>query len=89
MIESSLQVTYLHGRAIAAYYYLPRGAKAVCSRTREVGPGLLVDYDRKGNGIGIEILEPEAISLVKMNRILRELGQPVLKRADLAPLRAA
>jgi hypothetical protein len=48
-----------------------------------------VDYARDGEPIGIEILDPEELTLAKMNRVLRALGQPVLARADLAPLRVA
>jgi hypothetical protein len=49
----------------------------------------LVDWGRGGRPIGIEITAPERISLTVMNRVLRELDQPLLKRRDLAPLRAA
>jgi hypothetical protein len=55
----------------------------------EVEPGLLVDYGRGGKPIGIEITATGRLTLAKMNRLLRELGQPEMKRTDLAPLRAA
>ena len=58
-------------------------------RTEEVEPGILVDYNRAGRAIGIEITVPHRVSVSGMNRVLRELGQPGLKRGDLAPLRAA
>ncbi len=89
MRESYLEVTYRHGRALAAYYYLPRRAGQKSYRTEEVSPGILVDYSRSGKPIGIELTAPARVTLARLNRVLRELGQPELKRGDLAPLRAA
>jgi hypothetical protein len=89
MNESYLEVTFRHGRPLAAYYYLPRRAKDKSHRTRRVEPGLVIDFRRDGKPIGIEILAPEELSLATFNRVLRELGLAPLKRTDLAPLRAA
>jgi hypothetical protein len=87
--ESYLEVTFRRGRAFAAYYYLPRRPGQKCYRTREVAPGMLVDFGRGGRPIGIEITAPERASVAAINRVLRELGQPLLKSHDLAPLHAA
>jgi hypothetical protein len=54
-----------------------------------VEPGLVIDFRRDGKPIGIEILAPEKLTLGVFNRVLRDLGVPALKRADLAPLRPA
>lgn len=89
MSEAYLEVTYRRGRALAAYLYLPRRSGQKSYRTRTVEPGLLVDYSRSGKPIGIEITAPGRFSVVKLNRLLRRLGQPELKRSHLAPLRAA
>ena len=89
MRESYLEVTYRHGRALAAYLYLPRRAGDKSYRVRRSEPGLLVDYNRTGKPIGIEITAPTKVSMARLNRLLRALGQSQLKRADLAPLRAA
>lgn len=89
MTQPYFEVTYRRGAPLAAYYYLPRRAGQKSHRTEEAAPGLLVDYARDGKPIGIEILDPEKLTLAKMNRVLRALGQPVLARADLAPLRVA
>ncbi len=72
-----------NGRPLAAYYYLPRkpGQKSV--RARRVEPGLVVDFARGGQPIGIEIIPPAKFSLVALNRVLRELGfalLPTLKK---------
>ena len=87
--ESHLEVTFRHGRPLAAYYYLPRGSKDKSYRTRRVEPGLVIDFRRDGKPMGIEILAPNQLTLATFNRVLRELGLPTLKRVDLAPLRGA
>jgi uncharacterized protein YuzE len=89
MNESYLEVTFRRGRPLAAYYYLPRNAKDRSVRTQRIEPGLVIDFRRDGKPIGIEILAPEKLTLAIFNRVLRDLGLPSLKRADLAPLRAA
>lgn len=89
MKESYLEVTFRHGQPIAAYYYLPRQPKDKSHRTRRVEPGLVIDFTLEGKPIGIEILAPDKLTLAVFNRVLRELGFPPLKRADLAPLIAA
>ena len=89
MNQSYLEITCRRGRPLAAYYYLPRRPGQKSLRTEEIAPGLLVDYARGGKPIGIEILEPEKLTLTKINRVLRALGQPLLTRGDLAPLRVA
>lgn len=50
---------------------------------------LVIDFDRDGKPIGIEIVVPDQLTLPAFNRVLRQLGFPPLKRADLAPLAAA
>jgi Protein of unknown function (DUF2283) len=88
-MEPYLEVTYRHGRPLAAYLYLARRPGDRSARVREASPGLLVDFCRDGRPIGIEIAAPTKISLAKLNRVLRDLGLPAAKRADLSPLLAA
>lgn len=89
MKEAYLEVTYRHGRPLAAYFYLPRRARAKVARTRRVDPGLIVDFSAKGEPLGIEITAPANLTVTALNRLLRELGVAPVRRADLAPLRAA
>ena len=84
-----LEVTYRRGRAIAAYYYLPRRPGQRSMRTRRVEAGLLVDYARGGRPIGVEITTPGSLSVAAFNRVLRELGFASVSREDVAPLVAA
>jgi uncharacterized protein YuzE len=89
MKDAYLEVTFRRGRPVAGYYYLPRrqGEKSV--RALLIDPGLVVDFNRAGKPIGIEITAPDKITLPLFNSALKQLGLPVLKRADLAPLKAA
>ncbi len=89
MTQPYLEITYRHGRALAAYLYLPRRPKDRSHRSAAAAPGLVVDFHRDGRPIGIEITAPGKVSLAGLNKVLRELGQPPAKRADLAPLLAA
>ena len=89
MNESYLEVTFRHGLALAAYYYLPRRTKDKSYRTTRIEPGLVIDFAHDGRPIGIEILAPDKLTLAVFNRVLRELGFGPLRRADLSPLMAA
>jgi uncharacterized protein YuzE len=89
MKQPYLEVTYRKGRALGAYFYLQRGGRQTSVRTRQVHGGLIVDFAANGKPIGIEITAPEQLTLVTLNRLLRELGCAPVRRADLAPLRAA
>lgn len=89
MKEPYLEVTFRHGRPMAAYLYLPRQADEKSSSTKRVEPGMVIDFGASGNPIGIEITAPSQISLASINHVLEELGLPPLTRSDLAPLLAA
>ena len=89
MKNSYLEVMFRHGRPLAAYLYLPRQSTDKSNRTKRAEPGLVIDFNRSGKPIGIEITAPAKLSAAALNRVLRRLGLPSVTRADLAPLRAA
>jgi hypothetical protein len=89
MKETYLEVTFRHGRPLAAYYYLPRSIGDKSFRTQRAELGLVIDFNHAGKPIGIEITAPAKLSLVAFNRVLRSLGLPTARRVDLAPLKAA
>lgn len=89
MTDSYLEVTFRRGRAMAAYLYLPRRPDERSVRTSQAGPGLVVDFNRSGKPIGVEIVSPAKLTITALNKVLRDLGVPPMKRSDLAPLRAA
>lgn len=89
MRDTYLEVTYRRGRPFAAYYHLSDRAGQKSVRTRRFEPGLVVDFARNGDPLGIEIIQPRAVTAAAMNRVLKELGLPSVKRGELAPLRVA
>jgi hypothetical protein len=89
MKNTYLEVTFRHGRPLAAYYYLSRRPGEKSYRTAKAEPGLVIDFNRSGKPIGIEITAPGKLSAVALNRVLRRFDLPPVTRADLAPLRAA
>jgi hypothetical protein len=50
---------------------------------------LIIDLSAKGEPLGIEITAPSQLTVAALNRVLRDLGVAPVRRADLAPLRAA
>jgi len=89
MKESYLEVTFRHGRPIAAYLYLPRKIGEKSYRTSKAEPGMVVDFGQSGNPIGIEITAPTKITIADLNDVLSKLGLPPMKDSELAPLQAA
>ena len=89
MRDRYLEVTFRHGRPIAAYYHPPRGADQKSVRTRRVEPGLIIDFAADGQAIGIEITIPDRVSLAGLNAVLQELGHAPASEAYLAPVLAA
>jgi hypothetical protein len=89
MKEFYLEITFRHGRPLAAYLYLPREGDEKSARTQQAAPGLLIDFAASGRPIGLEITAPGKVSAATINRALTDLGLPPLPDADLAPLRAA
>lgn len=63
MKEPYLEVTFRHGRPIAAYLYLPREIGEKSYRTSKAEPGMVVDFGQSGNPIGIEITAPTKITV--------------------------
>jgi hypothetical protein len=87
MMQGYLQVSYRNGRALAAYYR-PLGIKRRKSvKCRQAKPGMVIDFAADGSPLGIEILAPAQLTVAAFNRVLRSLGFPTVKAADLAPLR--
>jgi uncharacterized protein YuzE len=89
MKDTYLEVTFRHGKPLAAYYYLPRETGQKATRTRRSEPGLIIDLTAEGKAIGIEITAPSKVSLDALNAVLKELGQAPASEADLAPVIAA
>ena len=89
MKESYLEVTFRRGKPFAAYLYLPRSAGAKSYRSSKADPGMIIDFDETGTAIGIEITAPAKVTATDLNRVLSEIGEPLLAEDDVAPLKAA
>ena len=89
MKEPYLEITFRHGRPLAAYLYLPREGNEKSARTEQAAPGLLIDFAADGRPLGLEITAPGKVSAATINRVLADLGLSPLSDVDLAPLRAA
>jgi hypothetical protein len=89
MKETYLEITFRHGRPLAAYLYLPREGDEKSARTEQAAPGLLIDFTAGDRPIGLEITAPGRVPAATINRVLADLGLAPLPEADLAPLRAA
>lgn len=89
MKDSYLEVTFRHGQPLAAYLYLPRKSGEKSFRTAKLDRGMIVDFNRQGKPIGIELTVPTKVTLTDLNQVLSDLGLPPISAADLEPLRAA
>ena len=88
--ERSLQITDRKGRPFAAYLCLSHKPGERSTRTESTPDGLLViDYAADGRPIGVEITAPEAVTLHRLNALLKDLGQPPLLEQEFKPLTAA
>jgi uncharacterized protein YuzE len=89
MVGMDLRINYEEGKAYAAYLTFPHPVAAKVHRTREMEEDILVDFDREGQILGIEMLDPRHATWTKLNRILDRLQMPRLPREWVRPLRAA
>jgi uncharacterized protein YuzE len=89
MKQVYLEVTYRDGRPYVAYLYLTSKPDEKRHRCRRVEPGMVLDINKDGKLIGIELTAPTMVTLAAINGILTEYGLEPLKESDLAPLLAA
>ncbi len=90
MKQIYLRVTYRDdGSPFAAYLYLPRRPNETREKCRRVEPGMILDINREGKLIGVELTSPRLVTLDDINKVLQEYGIEPIKEATLKPLRAA
>ncbi len=58
-------------------------------QSERVEPETVLDFNRAGALIRIEIVDPHYVSVKAMNEVLEKHGLPPISENDLAPLRAA
>jgi uncharacterized protein YuzE len=84
-----LEVTYEDGRPWVAYLYLPREKNEKTDHSVEVEPDMVLDINKDGKLIGIELLAPQLVTLKAINTVLEEYGFEPLAETVLKPLLAA
>ena len=89
MSDAFLEMSYRHGKAFAAYLHLPHVAGAKVTSTREVRPGLVVDFAADGAPMGLEIVNPTDVRVELVLTVLVEVHAAPVAPEELAPLRAA
>jgi uncharacterized protein YuzE len=89
MTDVYLEVTYRDGRPWVAYLYLPRKKEEKSDHCREVEPDMVLDINKQGKLIGIELLSPEMVTIEAVNHILEEYDLEPIKESALAPIVAA
>ena len=89
MMGMGLTISYREDEPIAAYLTLPHPYGEKSYRQRVMRHDIIVDFDRQGRPMGIEMLDPRHVSWTQLNRIMKRLKLPPLKREWARPLRAA
>ncbi len=89
MSHIDLELTYRDGRPRLGYLYLSEDPNEKSEHSRRVGTAMVIDLNKDGKLIGIELLAPSMVTLEAINGILKEYGMEPLKESDLAPLLAA
>lgn len=89
MKSAYLEVTYRHGKILAAYYHVPHNSALKSARTERIEPGLIVDIAATGEPLGIEITAPALLTLPLLNSALESIGCAPASPADIKPLAAA
>ena len=72
--EPTLEVTYRHGMAWAAYLFLARESGQRPTNSRPVGSGLVIESAKDAAPLGVEITAPDLFSMDSLNAALRTLG---------------
>jgi hypothetical protein len=88
MKDRYLEVTFRGGKPLAAYLHLPKKSGTKTARSEKAEKGLVVDFDERGQMIGIEITAPSLVTAEDVNAVLERFGQPKLGSEELAPLAA-
>ena len=90
MKQVHLKVTYRDdGSPFAAYLHLPSEPNEKSDKCRRVEPGMILDINKAGQLIGIELTAPGLVTLNDINEVLREYGMATITEATLDPLLGA
>lgn len=88
MSDVFLEMSFHAGKPFAAYLHL-RHESAKVARTKEIRPGLLVDFAADGKPMGVEIVNPLQTDAQTVLAVIAEVHGGPVSLEELAPLRAA
>lgn len=89
MRKPILRVTYQDGRPEIAYLFLPREPGEKSADSERIEPEMVLDFNANGKLIGIEILDPNEVTMDAINEVVRKHGLAPLTQKELAPIVAA
>ena len=87
-VHVDLEITYRDGRPRMGYLYLSDPSEK-SERSQRISPEMVIDINKDGELIGIELLNPSRVTLEAINNLLEEYGLNSLNESDLAPILAA
>ncbi len=64
----------------------PNEKRAKC---RRVEPGMILDINKEGKLIGLELTSPRLVTLEHINHVLEQYGMDPIKESTIKPLLAA
>jgi len=83
-----LEISYRDGRPRLGYLYLSDPSEK-SEHSRRISPELVIDINKDGELIGIEMLDPENTTVEAINDVLTEYGLEAIRESDLKPILAA
>ena len=83
-----LEISYRDGRPRLGYLYLSDPSEK-SEHSRRISAEIVIDINKDGQLIGIELLDPENTTVEAINDVLEQYGIEPLKESDLKPLLAA
>jgi len=85
MRHVDLRISYRDGRARLGYLYLsdPSEKSAHC---RRISAELVLDINKNGDLIGIELLDPQNTTVEAINDVLKQYGCEPIQESDLKPI---
>jgi len=86
MKDRYLEITFRKGKIVAAYIYLSRDTETKAEYTRKIKEGIIIDFDKNNNTIGVEITAPKKVTTNEINAILKEYHISPISEQELAPL---
>lgn len=86
MKDKYLEITFRKGKVVAAYLYLTRDTKGASTHTKKEKEEIIIDFNRSGEVIGIEITAPAKVSITEINEILEYYHLSPLTPQEFAPL---